>query len=110
MWHGSLMEHAVIVHLRLDDDGFGSAEKRESINELQDALAAAIDKAEAGEFDGDEFGEGECVLFMYGPDADVLFDTIKPILKKSPHSKGGFAIKRYGEAGDPKAKEVKVKL
>jgi hypothetical protein len=104
------MEHAVIVHLRLDDDGFGSAEKRESINELQDVLADAIDEAEAGEFDGDEFGEGECVLFMYGPDADVLFDTIKPILKKSPHSKGGFAIKRYGEASDPKAKEVKVKL
>lgn len=104
------MEHAVIVHLRLDDDGFGSDEKRESINERQDDLADAIDDAEAGEFDGDEFGEGECVLYMYGPDADVLFDTIKPILKKSPHSKGGFAIKRYGEASDPKAKEVKVKL
>jgi hypothetical protein len=104
------MEHAVIVHLKLDDDGFGSAEKRESINELQDELADAIDEAEAGEFDGDEFGEGECVLFMYGPDADVLFDTIKPILKGSTHAKGGFAIKRYGEASDPKAREVKVKL
>jgi len=104
------VEHAVIVHLRLDDDGFGSAEKRASINELQDALADAIDEAEAGEFDGDEFGQGECVLFMYGPDADVLFDTIKAILKKSPHSKGGFAIKRYGEASDAKASEVKGKL
>lgn len=107
------MEQAVIVHLKLDDDGFGSDEKRESINELQDELADAIDEAEAGEFDGDEFGEGECVLFMYGLDADVLFDTIKPIkpiLKKSSHAKGGFAIKRYGEASDPKAREVKVKL
>jgi hypothetical protein len=104
------MEHAVIIHLRLDDDGFGSDEKRESINELQDALADAIDEAAAGEYDGDEFGEGECVLFMYGPDADVLFDVIKPILKKSSHSKGGFAIKRYGEASDPNAKEVEVKL
>jgi hypothetical protein len=104
------MEHAVIIHLKLDDDGFGSDEKRESINELQDELADAIDEAETGEFDGDEFGEGECVLFMYGPDADVLFDTIKPILKKSSHAKGGFAIKRYGEASDPKAREVKVKL
>jgi hypothetical protein len=106
----SQMEHAVIVHLRLDDDGFGSAEKRLSINELQDELADAIEEAEAGEFDGDEFGGGECVLFMYGPDADVLFDTITPILKKSPHANGGFAIKRYGEASDPKVREVKVKL
>lgn len=104
------MEHAVIVHLRLDDDGFGSDEKRESINELTDAIADAIEEAESGEFDGNEFGEGECVLFMYGPDADSLFETIKPILKKSPHAKDGFAIKRYGDAADPKAKEVKVKL
>lgn len=104
------MEHAVIVHLRLDDDEFGSEEKRESINELQDALAEAVDEAAAGEFDGDEFGEGECVLFMYGPDADVLFDAIEPTLKSSPHSKCGFAIKRYGNASDPKAKEIKVEL
>ena len=104
------MEHAVIVHLRLDDDAFGSDEKRESINELQNELADAIDEAEVGEFDGDEFGEGECVLYMYGPDADVLFDTIKSILKKSSHAKDGFAVKRYGEASDPKAREVKVKL
>lgn len=109
LW-GLSMEHAVIVHLRLDDDDFGSAEKRESINELQDEIADAIEEAEAGEFDGDEWGKGECVLFMYGPDADKLFDTIKAILRKSPHSEGGFAIKRYGEASDPEAKEVKVKL
>lgn len=107
-----LMEHAVIVHLKLDDDGFGSGEKRESINDLQDELADAIDEAEADEYDGDEFGEGEGegVLFMYGPDADVLFGSIEQILKKSSHAKGGFAIKRYGEASDQKAREVKVRL
>lgn len=104
------MEHAVIVHLRLDDDGFGSEEKRASIHNLQDELAEAIANAEAGEFDGDEFGEGECVLYMYGPNADVLFDAINSILKTSPHAVGGFAIKRYGEASDPKAKEVKLPL
>ena len=104
------MEHAVIVHLRLDDDRFGSVEKRESIFELQDALKDAIDEAEAGEFDGDEFGQGECILFMYGPNADVLFDTVKPLLVKSPHAKGGFVIKRYGAATDSKAREVKIEL
>ena len=104
------MDHAVIVHLRLDDNGSGSDEKRESINELQDKLTDAIDEAEVGEFDGDEFGEGECVLFMYGTDADTLLDTIEPILRASAHAKGGFVIKRYGEASDPKAREVKVKL
>lgn len=46
----------------------------------------------------------------YGPDADTLFQVIKPVLKASPEAKGGFAIKRYGEASDPEAREVKVKL
>jgi hypothetical protein len=104
------MEQAVIVHLKLGDDGFGSSDERESIGALQDELASAINRAEAGEFDGDEFGEGECLLFMYGPDADSLFETIKPILKASRHAEGGFAIKRYGEASDPTVREVKVEL
>jgi hypothetical protein len=104
------MEHAVIVHLRLDDDRFGSDEKRESINKLQDELADSIEQVGGGEYDGDEFGEGECVLFMYGPDADILFETIEPILRRSPDAKGGFAIKRYGEASDRNAREVKVTL
>jgi hypothetical protein len=106
----STMEHAVIVHLQLDDPGFGSAEMRESIYELQGSLTDAINKAKVGEFDGDDFGQGECLLFMYGPNADLLFDTVEPILKQSPHAKGGFAIKRYGEATDPRAREVKIKL
>ena len=58
---------------------------------------------------GDEFGEGICRMFMYGPDADVLFDAIKKPLLASPFSRGGHAIKRYGPAEDG-IKEVKVEL
>jgi hypothetical protein len=103
------MEHAVIVHLRLSDAGFGSFEEREALLALQDQIAEAIKAAKGGEFDGDEVGEGECVLFMYGTDADRLFAAIEPILKTSPLALGGYGIKRYGEAGDPDSKEVRVK-
>jgi hypothetical protein len=102
------MEHAVIVHLRLSDNKFGTPADRAAMHALRDAIAAAIDKAGAGEFDGDEFGGGECVLFMYGPDVDALFVCIEPVLKSSPTAAGGYAIKRYGEASDPRAREVKV--
>ena len=102
------MEHAVIVHLKLSDGKFGTSDEQETIGELQDEIADAIDEANAGEFDGDEFGQGECVLFMYGSDADVLFAAVKPVLEASPCAKSGYAIKRYGEASDPKAREVKV--
>ena len=103
------MEQAVILHLKLTDN-FGTAEERQALGDLQEELADAIEKADAGEFDGDEYGEGECVIYMYGPDADALYRTIEPIAKNSSHAKGGFAIKRYGETTDPAAREVRVEL
>jgi hypothetical protein len=42
-------------------------------------MQQAIEEAAAGEFDGDEFGDGKCVLFMYGPDADRLFGVIETV-------------------------------
>ncbi len=98
----------MIVHLRLSDDGFGSFEELEALLALQEQMAEAIENAAAGEFDGDEFGEGECVLYMYGPDADRLFAAIEPLLKSCPLAFGGYAVKRYGEASDPDAREVRV--
>lgn len=102
------MEHAVIVHFRLSDE-FGSAEEHEAVTVLEDRLTDLIEQADVGEFDGNEFGEGECVLFMYGPDADRLYLAIEPALKSTPVSSQGYAIKRYGGAEDPGAAEVLVK-
>ena len=102
------MEHAVIVRLRLDDASFGSSERREALSALADELADAIELAEAGEFDGSEFGQGECTFFMYGPDADVLYMVIEVVLQERPVARGGYAIKRYGPADDPHSKVVRV--
>jgi hypothetical protein len=102
------VEQAVIVHLRLSDDHFGSSGERQTLYVLQGEMAKAIEQADAGEFDGDEFGEGECVLYMYGPKADRLFAAIEPVLKSSPFASGGYAIKRYGDVGDLAAPQVRV--
>jgi len=59
---------------------------------------------------GMKFGEGECVLYMYGPDADALFSAIEPVLRSSPLTKGGRLVMRYGEASDRNAKEVSILL
>lgn len=104
-----MAEHCVQVFLKLSSE-HGTDKERDRISALTDKLADAIEKHEAGEFDGDEYGGGYCRLFMYGPDADKLFDAIKKPLLASPLSKGGHAIKRYGEASDMDCKEVKVKL
>jgi hypothetical protein len=102
------MEHAVIVHLRLTGGPLGSPEEGDAAAALGDELESAVEAASAGEFDGDEFGDHKCVLFMYGPDADRLFAAIEPILKDTPLAAGGHAIKRYGEAADSDAAEVRV--
>jgi hypothetical protein len=103
-------EHAVIVHLTLSAPGFGESEEREAIHRLTDRLDAAISAAGAGEFDGDEFGAGTCTLFMYGPDADRLFAAVEPDLRASSLTKGGYAVKRYGAAANPQAREVRVEF
>ena len=105
-----MSEHAVIVNLSLSDGEFGTEEERESIYGLSHRLEEQIDAQRVGEFDGDEFGEGQCTLFMYGPNADALYSAIEPILRESPLSMGGHIVKRYGEAVDPNAKEVRIDL
>lgn len=88
--------HAVIVHLRLSDTGFGTDEDRIAILKLEEMIEDAVAATAAGDLDGDEFGQGECVLYVYGPDADRLFALIEPLLKSSPVACGGFAVKQYG--------------
>jgi hypothetical protein len=102
------LEQAVIVHMRLRDGRFGSPDERKAIEALEDQILLAIDEASAGEFDGNEFGGGECVLFMCGSDADGLYGVIEPLLKAAPAATGGYAIKRYGEAHDTTSPEVRV--
>ena len=103
-------EHAVIAHLKLSDEKFGTEDERASIRELSSKLEQCIERAAAGEVDGDEFGAGECTLYMYGPDADRLFAAIEPVLRACAHARGGFVIKRYGSASDPGAREIRVDL
>ena len=104
-----MAEHCVQVFLKLTSET-GSAEERECIAELTDKISDAIENAEVGEYDGDEYGEGVCRLFMYGPDADKLFEAVKELLVASVLSRDAYAIKRYGGASEGDAKEVRVDL
>jgi hypothetical protein len=101
-------EQAVLVRLKLSDQRFGTTHEMDSIHALSAKLEEVIKTKHLGEFDGDEFGDGVCTLYMYGPDADALFAAVEPLLRSSPLAKGASATKRYGNVTDPNAKEVKV--
>lgn len=75
---------------------FGTPEERSIAQEFSRRLAATINENKAGIFDGDEYGEGQGALFMYGPNADRLFDVVSPLLNAWGPLKGGYLIKRYG--------------
>ncbi len=97
------MEQAVLVYFSLSDNGFGSAWEREVLAGLGDAIAEAVAEADVGEFDGHDVGEGQYTFFLYGPDADELFEVIEPLLAQQFWPAEVFAVKRYGPPGSPEA-------
>lgn len=104
-----MSEHAVIVHLSLGEDGFGANEVRDAVRVLERDIETALDSGDVGELDGDEFGGGEAVLYLYGADADSLFAAIDPLLRGSS-LRPAHVILRYGEASDPNARERRIEL
>jgi hypothetical protein len=98
-------EHAVIVHFQ-----YGSTDLS-ALFALEDELIGAIDAAGVGEFDGNEVATdgSDGLLYMYGPDADRLFDAVRAILEYTPFMQGAVATKRYGPPEDG-VREVRVTI
>jgi hypothetical protein len=71
----------------------------DQLSVLEDQLMAAIQHAKAGEFDGNEIGPEEFVLYMYGPDAEQLFKVVEPILRSSELVREATALIRPGPPG-----------
>ncbi|TVQ30970.1 MAG: hypothetical protein EA376_11260 [Phycisphaeraceae bacterium] len=92
-------DHAVLLHLPYPGDGLPPGHVVEQMHALQDELDTAITNAGVGELDGDEFGDGECVVFMYGQDADALWSAVDRVLKQKRFMAGAKAVKRYGQPG-----------
>lgn len=103
-----MAEHCVKICLKVSGE-YGSQGEIETIHEFSDTLERLIDEHGVGEFDGDEFGGGECTLYMYGPDADRLFEVIQKPLEGFPLARGGHVVKRYGPPEDG-VKEVRIDL
>ena len=79
--------------------------------ELEDQLIAAIESADAGEFDGNEVATdgSDGTLYMYGPDADRLFEVVRPVLAAATCIRNAIATIRYGPPEDGvKEREVAI--
>ncbi len=73
---------------------------------LEDKLEAAIRAGELGEFDGNEWGPSDVILFMYGPNAKKIFQGIEPVLRGSEVCKGARVVIRAGGPDAPKREVI----
>lgn len=90
------VEDAVIVRVRLSDDAFGSADERANLENLEDQLEYSLQNSDIGYFDGNEVGMGFWDLHLYGPNAEVLYAQIEPVLRAFNPPAGSYVIKRFG--------------
>jgi hypothetical protein len=94
-------QHAVVIHLKLSDEEFGSFDERENAFTLEDRLEDAVTDSAIGEYDGHEFGDGWCRFYIYGDDANVMADAVLPLVRNLSPRTGSFVVKRFGPPGAP---------
>lgn len=81
-------EAEVVVTLRLSNDAMGTQDERAAIEHLSEQLEEAVTAADAGSFDGDEVGGGECVLFFSGASEQALAQALRAALQRSELGRG----------------------
>lgn len=91
-------EQDLLVVLKLSNKQMGTNEERQEIDAFSDELAAAVEAAGVGEFDGDELGAGECTLFFCGTDLDKMLAVLRPLLKRSPLCRGAQIVRMVPDA------------
>ena len=90
-------EHAVIVNF-----DYGNSTDLTRLFNLEEDLESALDGGLIGEYDGNEIATdgSDGFLYLYGPDADALYNYIRPILLRHPFTNGARIKLRYGPPED----------
>lgn len=98
-------EHAVIISFHYPHDNL------DLLHELEIRLTKIIADNKVGDYDGHEVSmdDTDATLFMYGPNAEVLFKTVKPLLEQTAFMKGAIANLIFGPAGT-KAPMIEVEI
>jgi hypothetical protein len=97
----------VRLHIPLDGKP-ATADPFAKYSQLEEVLDAAAKKAGVGSLDGNEIGEGEYTIWLYGPDATKLAEVVKSALKGKALPKGCKLFLRHGGVNDATAKEETI--
>lgn len=109
-----MSEHSVIVTFYNFAEKFWTEDLQplDPLYDLEDELIGRLQDKEVGELDGHEIAMdgSDGFLFLYGPDADTLFQTIEPVLRASKVTQGGHATLRYGAYNTPNVMEKYIEI
>jgi hypothetical protein len=98
-------DQAVILTIRLESEQrLGSKEEHRKIEELEHKLERRL-PAKSG-IDGHEFGEGDCTIYIYGPSADHIWESIEEVMKREKFDHIEVTL-QYGRPDDPSTKDRK---
>jgi len=93
-------DQAVIVNVPLQ----GASGDFDYIEELGERLRERLAESDIGEFDGDVVGEDWGVIYLYGRDADRLWQTVEDLVREASPPAGTNVVKRHGPPGAPEAR------
>ena len=98
-------EQALLLRLRLPESQAG--DETPTIVALEEAIEGALREHRAGEFDGHDLRDGVWTLYLYGPDANRIFESVAEVVRGVRLDSSSHAIMRFGERG---AREERVPL
>ena len=98
-------EQALLLRLRLS--GSRADDETPTIVALEESIESALRKHRAGEFDGHDLRDGVWTLYLYGPDANRILESIAEVVGEARLDPSSHAIMRFGGRG---AREERIPL
>ena len=98
-------EQALLLRLRLPESQAG--DETPTIVALEESIESALRQHRTGEFDGHDLRDGVWTLYLYGPDANRIFESIEEVVRRARLDPSSHAIMRFGGRG---AREERVPL
>lgn len=101
-------EEAVILEIPLESgEEHGTPQERGIVEDLRKAIESTL--PDNCEYDGHEYGEGVCIVYLYGPSANSMFEALREVLKQSAFNRFEVTL-QYGPPQDPSTQEEQFTL
>jgi hypothetical protein len=97
----------VVVRFQLSGDMFGEESERAYCLQLEDKITAEIDKLKIGQWDGHEFGCGECNLYFQCIDVDACIPVIQEVLGRERVPTGSYLVS-YPMEHESEGEKIKI--